>query len=209
MATNKKTYHSPIGTLAFGNLTNAEPDLSDRMVWQGSMRFPNEAIGPLADAIDEAIAEYRKDDPSFPEDVTKLQLPLKPAQDKDPENPDGDRIESKTDTLVKFVRKLEWKEKKTGKVHQRSAPTIYDAAGTVCNETVGEVGWGTTGRMYFKAIAYDFKGKKGVSFALEGFQIKELKTKDAGVTAAPIEGGWIAPPSNEVDMADMAAMLAD
>lgn len=204
-----KTYHSPIGTLAFGNLTNAEPDLSDRMVWQGSMRFPNEAIGPLADAIDEAVAEYRKADPSFPEDVTKLQLPIKPAQDKDPENPDGDRIESKTETIVKFVRKLEWKEKKTGKVHQRSAPTIYDAAGTVCNETVGEVGWGSTGRMYFKAIAYDFKGKKGVSFALEGFQIKELKTKDAGVTAAPIEGGWIAPPSNEVDMADMAAMLAD
>jgi len=204
-----ETLHSPIGLLAFGNLTTPEPDLSDRMVWQASMRFPNEAIGPLADAIDAAIAEYRKSDPSFPEDLTKLQLPLKPAKDKDQENPDGDRIESKTETLVKFVRKLEWKEKKTGKIHQRSAPTIYDAAGTVCNQTVGEVGWGSTGRVYYKAIAYDFKGKKGVSFALEGFQIKELKTKDAGVTAAPIEGGWIAPPSDEVDMADMAAMLAD
>lgn len=204
-----ETLHSPIGLLAFGNLTTPEPDLSDRMVWQASMRFPNEAIGPLADAIDAAVAEYRKFDPSFPEDLTKLQLPLKPAKDKDQENPDGDRIESKTETLVKFVRKLEWKEKKTGKVHQRSAPTIYDAAGTVCNQTVGEVGWGSTGRVYYKAIAYDFKGKKGVSFALEGFQIKELKTKDAGVTAAPIEGGWIAPPSNEVDMADMAAMLVD
>lgn len=203
-----KTHVTPIGIMPFGNLITPEPDLSDRMVWQGSLRVPNEAIVSILEAIDEAIIEKRKLDPSFPEKAEKLAMPFKPAEDQDPENPDGPRIPSKTDTLFKFVRKLEYKDK-SGSIHQRSAPTLYDGKGTVVNSVVQEVGWGSEGRFYFRVIPYDFKGKKGISLAMEGFQIKELKTRENSITAAPIEGGWIAPPSDEVDMAGMAEALAD
>ena len=204
-----QTIHpSPIGTMPFGNLITPEPDLSDRMVWQASLRIPNEDVVPLLEAIEAAITEKRKTDPTFPADHKKLAMPYKAAEDRDPDNPDGPRIQSESETLFKFVRKLEYKDKQ-GNTHQRSAPTIYDAAGTVVNKTVKEIGWGSVGRVYYKPIPYDFKGKKGISLALEGFQIKELKTQDSDIVAAPIEGGWVAPPSDEVDMADFAEALAD
>ena len=194
--------------MPFGNLITPEPDLSDRMVWQGSLRIPNEAIVSMLEAIDEAIVEKRKLDPSFPSDAEKLAMPFKPAEDTNPDNPDGPRIPSKTDTLFKFVRKLEYKDK-TGTLRQRSAPTLYDGKGTVVNSIVKEIGWGSEGRFYYRVLPYDFKGKKGISLAIEGFQIKELKTRENSIAAAPIEGGWIAPPSDEVDMAGMAEALAD
>lgn len=202
-----KTYASPIGTLAFGNLITPEPDLSERLVWQGSLRIANSDIGPLLEAIDEAIQQKCKRDLSFPSDATALAMPFKPAEDKDQDNPNGPRIKSDTHTLFKFSRKLEYKDK-AGNVQQRSAPTLYDAAGTVVNRSVKEVGWGSEGRFYFKVIPYEFRKKHGISLALEGFQIKELKTQDE-IKAAPIEGGWIAPPSDEVDMSEMADALAD
>jgi hypothetical protein len=87
---------------------------------------------------------------------------------------------------------------------QRSAPTIYDAKGVVVNDQVKELGWGTTGRVYFKVLPYIYLKKPGISLALEAFQIKDLKAgMSVSGTVAPIEGGgWEAPPSNSIDMTD-------
>ena len=203
------TLESPIGIMVFGNLVKPEEDLSGRPVWQGSLRIPMDQSERLLQAIADAVESKQQEDKSFP-DVTdpKLKKPYKPALDRDPENPEAPKTESKTDVLFKFTRKLEWKDK-SGKTHQRSAPTLYDAAGKVVNDQLTEVPWGSTGRFFFVAIPYDFRGSKGVSLGLEAFQIKELREVSSQINAAPIEGGWIAPASDEVDMNEMAALLAD
>ena len=197
---------SPIGTYAFGNIVGApEPDLGDKLAWQAGLKLENSKIAPLLEAIDQAINDYRQQFPSFPNDTEKLQLPFGPAKDLNPDNPDGEKIESETETIFKFKRKLEFTSKKTGKVMQRSAPTIYDAKGVVVNDQIQNIGWGSIGRIYYKALPYVYLKKPGVTLALEGFQIKELKAGGgaASGSVAPIDGGgWEAPPSNSIDMTD-------
>ena len=142
---------------------------------------------------------------SFPNDTSKLQLPFGPAMDRNPDDPDGEKIQSETETIFKFKRKLEYTSKKTGKVMQRSAPTIYDASGKVVNDQIQNIGWGSIGRVYYKALPYTYLKKPGITLALEGFQIKELKAGGGSSSGpvAPIEGGgWEAPPSNAIDMTD-------
>ena len=196
---------SPIGTFAFGNISGSpEPDLGDKLSWQCGLKLENNKIAPMLEAIDQAINEYRQQFPSFPNDTTKLQLPFSPAKDLNPEDLDGEKIESETETIFKFKRKLEFTAKKTGKIMQRSAPSIYDAKGVVVNDQVKDVGWGSTGRVYFKVLPYVYLKKPGISLALEAFQIKELKTNSSvSGNVAPIDGGgWEAPPSNSIDMSD-------
>ena len=197
---------SPIGTFAFGNIAGSpEPDLGDKLAWQAGLKLDNSQIAPLLQVIDEAINEYRQQFPSFPNDTAKLQLPFGPAKDLNPDDPDGEKVESETETIFKFKRKLEFTSKKTGKIMQRSAPTIYDAKGVVVNDQIDNVGWGSIGRIYYKALPYVYLKKPGVTLALEGFQIKELKAGGGSVsgTVAPIDGGgWEAPPSNSIDMSD-------
>ena len=197
---------SPIGVYAFGNIVGTpEPDLGDKLAWQAGLKLDNNQIAPMLEVIDQAINEYRQQFPSFPNDTAKLQLPFGPAKDADPDNPDGDKIESETETIFKFKRKLEFTSKKTGRVMQRSAPTIYDAKGTVVNDQIDNIGWGSIGRIYYKALPYTYLKKSGITLALEGFQIKELKAGGGSSSgpAAPIEGGgWEAPPSNSIDMTD-------
>lgn len=197
---------SPIGTFAFGNISGSpEPDLGDKLSWQCGLKLENNKIAPMLEAIDQAINMYRQQFPSFPNDTTKLQLPFSPAKDLNPDDPDGEKVESETETIFKFKRKLEFTAKKTGKIMQRSAPSIYDAKGVVVNDQVKDVGWGSTGRVYFKVLPYIYLKKPGISLALEAFQIKELKAGGGSVsgTVAPIDGGgWEAPPSNSIDMSD-------
>ena len=192
---------SPIGVYAFGNIVGTpEPDLGDKLAWQAGLKLENNQIAPMLEAIDRAINDYRLQHPSFPNDTEKLQLPFGPAKDADPNNPDGEKIESETETIFKFKRKLEYTNKK-GKIMQRSAPTIYDAGGTVCNDKVDNIGWGSVGRIFYKALPYVYLKKPGITLALEGFQIQTLKSNSVSGPVAPIEGGgWEAPPS--VDMAD-------
>ena len=197
---------SPIGTFAFGNIAGSpEPDLGDKLAWQAGLKLENSKIASMLEVIDQAINEYRQQFPSFPNDTTKLQLPFGPAKDLNPDDPDGEKVESETETIFKFKRKLEYTSKKTGKIMKRSAPTIYDAKGVVVNDQIDNVGWGSIGRIYYKALPYVYLKKPGVTLALEGFQIKELKSGGTSVsgTVAPIDGGgWEAPPSNSIDMSD-------
>ena len=197
---------SPIGIYAFGNIVGApEPDLGDKLAWQAGLKLENGKIASMLEVIDQAINEYRQQFPSFPNDTTKLQLPFGPAKDLNPDDPDGEKVESETETIFKFKRKLEYTSKKTGKIMKRSAPTIYDAKGVVVNDQIDNVGWGSIGRIYYKALPYVYLKKPGVTLALEGFQIKELKAGGGSVsgTVAPIDGGgWEAPPSDSIDMSD-------
>lgn len=194
---------SPIGIYAFGNIIGSpEPDYGNVLGWQAGLKLNNNEIAPIIEAIDTAIIQYREKNPSFPKDTEKLQLPFGPARDTNPDDPDGEKIESETETIFKFKRKLEFTSKKTGKILQRSAPTIYDAKGKVCNDKLDSINWGTTGRFYYKALPYNIGPRPGVSLALEGFQIQTLKTGDSiSGSVAPIDGGgWEAPQS--IDMTD-------
>ena len=193
--------HSPIGIYAFGNIVGSpEPDLGNQLAWQAGLKLPNEKIGPLLAVIDQAISEYRVKNPSFPADAEKLKLPFGPARDVNPDDPEGEKIESETETIFKFKRKLEYTNRQ-GKIMQRSAPTIYDAGGTVCNDKVDNIGWGSVGRIFYKALPYVYLKKPGITLALEGFQIQTLKSNSISGPVAPIEGGgWEAPPS--IDMSD-------
>ena len=197
---------SPIGTYAFGNVVGApEMDLGDKLAWQVGLKLENSKIAPLLEVIDQAINDYRVLFPAFPNDTSKLQLPFGPAMDRNPDDPDGEKIQSETETIFKFKRKLEYTSKKTGKVMQRSAPTIYDASGKVVNDQIQNIGWGSVGRIYYKALPYIYLKKPGITLGLEGFQIKDLKTGGGSSSGpvAPIEGGgWEAPPSNAIDMTD-------
>lgn len=199
---------SPIGTYAFGNIVGApEPDIGDQLAWQAGLKVENDKIQPLLTAIDYAINEYRKEHPTFPSDPEKIKLPFGPARDTNPDDPEGEKIESKTETIFKFKRKLEYKNKQK-KTLQRSAPTIYDAGGTVCNDKIDRIGWGSVGRIYYKVLPYIFRGNHGVSLALEGFQIKSLRSNSVSGPVAPIEGGgWEAPAS--IDMAETSGDFED
>ena len=200
----KQEYTSPIGELVFGNLIEPEPNLSEVMAWQGGLKLENDQLGPILEALDRCIVEESGRNPKFPNDAEKLQLPIKVATDKDPDDPEGDRIPSTTHSLVKFQRKLEYTAKKTGKVMQRSAPVIYDAKGTVVNGQIDELPWGSTGRFYFVCAPYIYMGKAGVTLGLEGFQIATLgETSTREVEA--ITGGWVAPASDEVSMVESLA----
>ena len=196
-------HETPIGTFAFGNVAGApQPDLSDNLCWLCGFRVENEQLDTLLTNIDAAINEYNEKNPSFPTDVEKLKLPFGPAKDLDPDDPKGDKIESTTHQIIKFKRKLEYKEKRSGMTRQRSAPSIYDASGAVVNDRIDDISWGTTGRVFYKVVPYNLIKMKGVSLTLEGFQIKDLVTSlSVSGPVAPIDGGgWTAPPSNEIDL---------
>ena len=197
-------HETPIGTFVFGNIVGPpEPDIKgDNLQWLCGFRLENEKCDTLLSNIDAVIIKCREETPSFPADMEKLKLPFGPAKDLDPDDPKGDKIDSMTHQIVKFKRKLEYKEKKTGRIRQRSAPSIYDASGAPVNDRVKEVNWATTGRVFYKVIPYIYMKKPGITLTLEGFQIKELASgMDVSGPVAPIEGGgWTAPPSNEIDL---------
>ena len=197
-------HETPIGTFAFGNVAGApQPDIGNELHWLCGFKLENEQLDTLLSNIDKAILEHKEKNPSFPADMEKLQLPFGPAKDLDPDDPKGDKIDSTTHQIVKFKRKLEYKEKKSGMTRQRSAPSIYDATGAVVNNQVKDLNWGSTGRVFYKVIPYVYMRKAGISLTLEGFQIKELAgATDISGPVAPIEGGgWTAPPSDEIDLA--------
>ena len=200
----RQEHTSPIGELVYGNLIEPEPNLSQKLAWQGGLKLENDQLGPILEALDRCIVEESARNPKFPNDAEKLQLPIKVSTDKNPDDPDGDRIPSTTHSLVKFQRKLEYTAQKTGKVMQRSAPVIYDAKGTVVNGQIEELPWGSTGRFYFICKAYIYNGKPGVTLGLEGFQIATLGESSTREVEA-ITGGWVAPASDEVSMVESLA----
>ena len=200
----RQEHTSPIGELVFGNLIEPEPNLSQVLAWQGGLKLENDQLGPILEAFDRCIVEESSKNPKFPNDAEKLQLPIKAATDKNPDDPDGDRIPNTTHSVIKFQRKLEYTAKKTGKVMQRSAPVLYDAKGTVVNGQIEELPWGSTGRFYFVCAPYIYMGKAGVTLGLEGFQIATLGESSNREVEA-ITGSWVAPASDEVSMVESLA----
>lgn len=142
---------------------------------------------PLFQLLEDIIQVQRKNDKKYPTDNSMLLLPWSPSTQK---NASGTRTIIDGEYLWKFKRKSIVK-KKDGTQERQTPPIIYDASGKVVNDTITNIGRGTTGKAIFTAYPYAAGKNIGISFQLKGFQIAALEAEDDSIELTPIAGGFV------------------
>jgi hypothetical protein len=180
---------SPIGKFIFGSLVQQqESPFGEGPFWSCGFLLSEEDSQPMFKLLESIIAEQRKLNDKYPPDE-QLIVPWGPSMKK---NAAGVKEVVDGEFVWKFKRKAIVK-RKSGAQERNTPPIIYDASGAIVNDSVGNIGRGSTGKVIFSPYAFAAGRNIGVSFQLAGFQIANLETNEAeALTLAPIAGGFIA-----------------
>ena len=183
-----QTFWTPIGTFLFPALVTPTRDLSNNEVWACGLHVPLDESDQLLAIVEAVLTDARRSMPGFPKtDKFKdsrgredfLNMPYRQATKKDGE------------ARVPIDGLLQWSFKRkttTKKGNPASRPVILDPRGSIVADPP-EIGYGSKGRIAFKAFAYD-NASKGVGFYLVGAQVSSLAAGELDGADA-IDGDWV------------------
>jgi hypothetical protein len=178
---------TPIGEILYPSLVTAGADLSSNGCWQCGLRITLDEAQPIIALVDEVLAEYRRDNPTFPPAATwknrqgreeYLNFPYRPARRRISDD-QYEIIEGKID--LSFKRLV-----KTRKGYDSTPPVILSSKGQMVKNPP-EITYGSVGRIIFSPFVYDNQSK-GVAFYLKGAQIKSIAANV--LSAPPMDDGW-------------------
>ncbi|MGB0352029.1 MAG: ssDNA-binding protein [Synechococcus sp.] len=191
---------TPLGQLAWSYIVEPRENLSGKLEWSCGFEIAEEDAQPIFAAIEEAIAEKRANDASYPKTNKDLNLPFSQAKKK---LEDGSYEMVPGRLTFKFKRNTQYKGR-NGEVQKNNPPALYDSQGRLCTGEVARVNPGSKGKIVYDVYCYNMATTKGVQLQMRGFQIVEMSASQE-LVLPPVEGGWV-PEGNE-EAIDVASLL--